>query len=88
MSVLFAVTRKLWSLFVDDGSLAAALVIWCAAAGLILPRVVAFGEWSAVILFVGCLAVLLVNVALAVRRHGEGRRASLRNSIASRTCPD
>lgn len=78
MSPLLAIPRKLWGLFVDDGSLAMALVMWCAAAGLILPRIVPFGEWDAVILFVGCLTALLINVALAVRRHGDNPQARRR----------
>jgi hypothetical protein len=72
MNTVFAIPRELWGLFVDDGSLALALVLWCAAAGLILPRLISSSAWNAPILFVGCLAILLVNVALAVRRHRLG----------------
>jgi hypothetical protein len=66
-----AVLGELWDLFVDDGSLALSLVLWCAAAGLIVPRVIVSNSWDAVILFVGCVAILVVNVAAAVRRHAS-----------------
>ena len=69
MNKVLTIARELWSLFVDDGSLAMALVIWCAAAGLILPRLVASREGDAAILFLGCLAILLFNVTAATRHH-------------------
>jgi hypothetical protein len=73
MSALVTALRELWGLFVDDGSLALALVLWCAAVGLILPRIGVSGEWSGPILFIGCLVILLGNIALAARRHRSVR---------------
>lgn len=58
----------------DDGSLALALVLWCAAVGLIalavssVPASVLAGA-----LLVGCVATLLVNVALAARKRWTSR---------------
>jgi hypothetical protein len=69
VTALLAIARKFFALFVDDGSLALALVAWCVAAGLILPRVIPAGEWDAAVFFGGCLAVLLINVAVAVRYY-------------------
>jgi uncharacterized membrane protein YhaH (DUF805 family) len=69
MNAFFAILRQLLGLFVDDGSLALALVVWCAAAGLILPRVIPFSEWEGVVLVIGCIAILLTNVTVTVRRH-------------------
>jgi hypothetical protein len=69
MSALVTSARELWGLFVDDGSLALALVLWCAAAGLALPPLGLPEEWNGPILFVGCLAILLGNVATTVRRR-------------------
>jgi hypothetical protein len=69
MNKVLTIARELWSLFVDDGSLAMALVIWCAVVGLIVPRLVVSREADAVILFLGCLAILLFNVAAATRHH-------------------
>lgn len=69
MSSLLAAVRQLWGLFVDDGSLAITLVIWCAGAGFVLPRSISFNDWNAPILFVGCGAILLANVVLTARHH-------------------
>jgi uncharacterized membrane protein YhaH (DUF805 family) len=68
MNAVRTTLRELWGLFVDDGSLALALILWCIAAGLILPRVLWMADWNAPILFLGCLVILLSNVAVAVRR--------------------
>ena len=69
MKALLSMLRELWSLFVDDGILALALVLWCAIAGLILPRLPPVGEWSGAIFFVGCLAILLIDIVMAIPRH-------------------
>lgn len=69
MSSLFAALRQLWHLFVDDGSLAGALVVWCGCVGFLLPRLIPFSGWNAPILFLGCIAILLVNIAMAARHH-------------------
>ena len=75
MITLRAVLAEIVHLFVDDGSLALALVTWCAViglAGLALPTLLpAFGP----ALFLGCAAILLVNVVLATRARvgGDGR---------------
>lgn len=69
MKGLISAVKEVWSLFVDDGSLALALVIWCGVAGFGLPYVVPANAWRAPILFIGCLVILLANVAAAVRRH-------------------
>ena len=42
MSSLSGVLRQLWRLFVDDGSLAGTLVIWCVGAGSVLPHWITF----------------------------------------------
>lgn len=76
MSFLSGVLRQLWRLFVDDGSLAGTLVIWCVGAGSVLPRWITFGGWNAPILFVGCIAILLTNIMLAARHHRSRRRTN------------
>lgn len=64
-----AAGRELVGLFVDDGSLALALIVWVAAAGLLLPYLPAGAQWAAPILFLaGCLAILAENVGRAARR--------------------
>ena len=69
MRSIVAILRQLWSLFVDDGSLACALVIWCAGAAFVLPRLIPFSAWNAPILLLGCVAILLANIALTAQNH-------------------
>lgn len=69
MKGLIQFLRKLGRLFVDDGNLAVALILWCVAAGLALPRFAAQSAWSAPAFALGCVIILLVNVARAVARH-------------------
>jgi hypothetical protein len=68
MNALISVLREIAGLFVDDGSLALAVlgtVLLAALVALVLPgSLIAAGG----VLLVGCLAVLLVNVTMASRR--------------------
>lgn len=68
MNAIITTVRELWGLFVDDGSLALALVLWCGTAGLILPRALPWSEWNGALFFLGCLIILLTDVAFAARR--------------------
>jgi hypothetical protein len=68
MASLGAFLKELWGLFVDDGSLALALVIWVAVCGIALPLVPSAAEAAAPILFAGCLAILIANVVRTARR--------------------
>jgi hypothetical protein len=69
MNALSAVFRELFGLFVDDGSLALAIlavVILAAISVALIPEVpLAAGA----ILLLGCLGVLSANVARAARRR-------------------
>jgi hypothetical protein len=67
MRLLATAWRELVGLFVDDGSLALALVGWVAAVALLLP-LVAGVEWRPAILLAGCIAILVENVGRAARR--------------------
>lgn len=62
MRALQQILMEIWSLFVDDGSLALALLAWCAFCGLGLTRLPIAPEWDAAILFLGCVVVLIANV--------------------------
>ena len=62
MNALQRILLELWGLFVDDGSLALALLAWCGFCGLGLTRLPIAPEWDAAILFLGCVAVLIANV--------------------------
>ena len=70
MQGIRVVFAEIIGLFVDDGSLAIALVIWCAVIGAIvmfapgLPVAV-----PAAALLAGCVSILLVNVIRAARKR-------------------
>jgi hypothetical protein len=67
MTVLRTITLEVIHLFVDNGSLALALVLWCA----VVRLAVAFLTQSSAVLgpalFFGCAVVLLVNILNAAR---------------------
>ena len=67
MTTLRAVLAEIVHLFVDDGSLALALVAWCAAIGLAVLALPMLLPASGPALFLGCAAILLVNVVRAAR---------------------
>ncbi len=65
--------KTVWSefigLFVDDGSLAVAVLVWVGASWLLLPRLGLPEGWPAPILFIG-LALILIESALRRARQG------------------
>ncbi len=69
MKTLRLIAAELWGLFVDGGTLALALVAWCALAGLALPRVPLLADWAAPIFFIGVVAILLENVRRAAAKQ-------------------
>lgn len=74
MRLLRTILAEIIGLFVDDGSLALALVLWCAGVGLAplaMPGVPVSALAGA--LLVGCVAILLVNVVLAARKRWTSR---------------
>jgi hypothetical protein len=70
MDALTKVLQELVSLFVDDGTLAATILIWIALYGLLLP-LLPMGSWQGPILFIG-LAFILVENALRGARARSG----------------
>jgi hypothetical protein len=64
---LRSIVREVWGLFVDDGSFAAAIVVWLALAVLVLPRVAA--GWAGPVWFAGLAAILVESVLRAGRRR-------------------
>ncbi len=66
--------KTIWSefigLFVDDGSLAVAVLAWLAAAWLLLPRLPLPPALPPVVLFAG-LALILVESTLRRARQGS-----------------
>ena len=65
---LFSMARKVFGLFVDDGSLALSILAWIFA--LHVVAAIAFIEqtWAAPVLFLGCVGILIENVLRASRQ--------------------
>jgi hypothetical protein len=73
MRALYAVLSEIVHLFVDDGSLALALIAWCACIGVavaVLPE--AARLWGPLFV-VGCATVLVSNVVRTGRRRAESK---------------
>ena len=62
MKAFAAILREIFGLFVDDGRLAVALILWSVTAGLLLPRLALPAGWDGPLLLVGCLAVFAGNL--------------------------
>jgi uncharacterized membrane protein YhaH (DUF805 family) len=69
MSMLRAVLRELLGLFVDDGSLALAILAVVMLAAISVALIPDIPLVAGAILVFGCLGVLLANLAIAARRH-------------------
>jgi hypothetical protein len=67
MSVLIAVLRELFGLFVDDGSLALMILAVVLLAGLVATFMPDLQLAAGAMLLFGCLGVLLANVTRAAR---------------------
>jgi hypothetical protein len=68
MTTLAAIFRELAGLFVDDGSLALAIVAVVVLAGISATLIPDLPLAAGGILLLGCLGVLFANVARAARR--------------------
>ncbi len=69
MKWILAAARELVGLFVDDGSLAIAVLAWVVVVVLAFPALPINSGWLAVALFAG-LALILVENLLRATRHG------------------
>ncbi len=67
MKLLAAIGHELWGLFIDDGFLAVALLVWVFAVGLILPAI-GMALAGGPILFFGCAYILIFSLRRATRR--------------------
>lgn len=75
MGWMRAVVREIWGLFVDDGSLALAIVVWIAVMWLLERRLGVSSAVGGAALFGGLGAILvesLLRYARAKRRSGRG----------------
>ena len=52
---------ELVSLFVEDGSLALAILVWLVLTGLVLARFGGLSPWHGAVLFAGLAAILVEN---------------------------
>jgi len=84
---LIAMLRKVFGLFVDDGSLALSILVWIVALHVVMPIVPMDQRVAAPVLFLGCIGILIENVLRASRqplapagadKHGNaGKRSTL-----------
>ena len=65
---LIPMARKVFGLFVDDGSLALSILVWIFALHLVAPIAFIEQTWAAPVLFLGCVAILIENVLRASRQ--------------------
>ena len=71
MKPTISALREFFGLFIDDGSIAIALVLWSAAAGYFLPDLPIKADWDGPILFLGYLLILAENLHRTARgRNG------------------
>jgi len=68
MKLIVTTARELFGLFVDDGSLAVALVAWILLIQVASGFWPSLDPWGAAILFLGCIAILLENTLRAAKR--------------------
>jgi hypothetical protein len=69
MTWILAAARELLGLFVDDGSLAIAVLAWVVVAVLAFPVLPINKGWLAVALFAGLGLILAENVLRTTRRR-------------------
>jgi hypothetical protein len=69
MSALTAILREILNIFVDDGSLAVALIVWSVIAAWLLPALPVNAGWDAPILLLGYLLILGENLLRTAGRR-------------------
>jgi hypothetical protein len=68
MKRITGVIEELIGLFVEDGSLAMAIVIWLCFVAFLLPHVPGGLSWRAPVLFLGLALLLFENVLRTARK--------------------
>jgi len=84
---LIAMLRKVFGLFVDDGSMALGILVWIFALHVVIPIVPMDEPVAAPVLFLGCVGILIENVlraswqppapAEAYKQSTAGKRSAL-----------
>jgi len=73
MVSLGAILKGLWGLFVDDGSLALALIAWVAICAFGASHLPVPTPWDGPLLFAGCVVILVLTVLRTARGKARGR---------------
>ena len=68
MKIIKTIGAEIFGLFIDDGSLAIAIVIWLAGAGIIIPHLIISPLFKGVILFIGLTVIPVENAIRCARR--------------------
>jgi hypothetical protein len=69
MPWLRSIAREIFSLFVDDGSFAIAILAWLGLVVFVLKHVVAHANWLSTALFGGLALILVESVLRTARRR-------------------
>jgi membrane protein implicated in regulation of membrane protease activity len=69
MRAVQAVLREIAGLFVDDGSLAALILLWLAVVWLVLPRLEIVAQWRGPIMVAGLLVLLVLSAWRFARKR-------------------
>jgi hypothetical protein len=69
MNALLAFASDIFGLFVDDGSLALAVLVWVALVGLASALLPVPSAAIGILIFLGCAAILAENVLRRARRR-------------------
>lgn len=67
--IIAGALRQILGLFIEDGSLAASLLAWLAAAYAAPRFLVLQYEWAGPVLFLGCIAILVENLLRTSRKY-------------------
>ena len=81
---LIPMARKLFGLFVDDGSLALSILVWIFALRVVAPIAFIEQTWAAPVLFLGCAGILIENVLRASRQPLPAAQADERIGATER----
>ena len=76
--------RKVFGLFVDDGSLALSILVWIFALHVVAPIAFIEQTWAAPVLFLGCAGILIENVLRASRQPLPAAQADERIGATER----
>ena len=69
MNVIKTALEELYGLFVEDGSLAVAIIVWLCIVGFAFPHIAGPSAWKGPVFFVGMAIILVENVVRSARRH-------------------